>query len=362
VAWNPEAIRDRENLRLTDAERRAILKNFDPLPPDQLRADGVFEGGGVLGIAFLGALRCCAEIGLRWGDLAGTSAGAITASLLAAGYAIDELDAVLGGFDFNRLVAIKTNRLIVAGDPSDELGDDLFRLLTFLWVTGQEGEYSTSPFYEWIGGVLGTKKVRRFADITSQGRELKVIASDVSGGLMLVLPDSLNLPPYNGAPGVRDGGPGQFEVAEAVRLSMSIPLFFAPGKLAGNTIVDGGITSNFPLWIYDSPPGQKPPYPTFGFRLVKDKPTPVVRNAFDVLSGMITTMRFAHDRFYLQEKELGRVINIDLTDVNVTATKFNLTDPDKDALYTHGYQAARTFFLNQWSWKRHLAARGFPTP
>jgi hypothetical protein len=52
MAWNPAVIRDRQNLQLTDAERRAILKIFDPLPPDQLRADGVFEGGGVLGIAW----------------------------------------------------------------------------------------------------------------------------------------------------------------------------------------------------------------------------------------------------------------------------------------------------------------------
>jgi hypothetical protein len=56
------------------------------------------------------------------------------------------------------------------------------------------------------------------------------------------------------------------------------------------------------------------------------------------------------------------VINIDLSNVDVTATKFNLTNGDKDALYTRGYQSARTFFRDQWSWKKHLAARGFPTP
>jgi hypothetical protein len=62
------------------------------------------------GTAFLGALRCRAEIGLRWVDLAGTSAGAITAALLAADYTIDELDSILGDLDYEQFVARRTSR------------------------------------------------------------------------------------------------------------------------------------------------------------------------------------------------------------------------------------------------------------
>src|SRR4051812_43068729 len=116
MPWNPGAVRDRLNLRLSEAERQAILRNFAPLEPGQLRADGIFEGGGVLGIAFLGALRCCADIGLRWADLAGTSAGAITAALLAADYTLDELDGLLGDLDYRQFVSTKTSRLILTGD------------------------------------------------------------------------------------------------------------------------------------------------------------------------------------------------------------------------------------------------------
>jgi len=60
----------------------------------------VFEGGGVLGLAFLGAARCCAEVGIRWKGLAGTSAGAITASLLAAVEKNDDLERLFAGLDF----------------------------------------------------------------------------------------------------------------------------------------------------------------------------------------------------------------------------------------------------------------------
>jgi NTE family protein len=357
MTWSPEAVRQRENLKLTDDQRRTILANFAPLAPDALRADGVFEGGGVLGIAFLGALRCCAAIGLRWCDLAGTSAGAITATLLAAGYSIDELDALMGGLDYLQFVSEKTSSLILTGDPDDDIGDDLPRLLLFLTATRKRGEYSSEPFYRWLQKVLQDKSVRAFSDVSAQNRTLKVVASDISRALMLVLPDALGLDPYKAA---APDGAAAFEIAEAVRLSMSIPLFFAPGALADSTIVDGGITSNFPLWIYDVPPGQRPAYPTFGFRLMDTQPTPEIHTAIDVLKGMISTMRFAHDRFFLQEKELGRVVNIDLTGVTVTSTKFNLTDDDKDQLYIRGYESARAFFLDRWSWTKHLAARGFP--
>ena len=51
-----------------------------------LIADAVFEGGGVKGIALVGAVAVAEEKGYRWANLAGTSAGAIVASLLAAGY------------------------------------------------------------------------------------------------------------------------------------------------------------------------------------------------------------------------------------------------------------------------------------
>ena len=55
--------------------------------PGVLTADGVFSGGGIRGLAFAGALAAAEEVGYRrWHELAGTSAGAITAMALAVGY------------------------------------------------------------------------------------------------------------------------------------------------------------------------------------------------------------------------------------------------------------------------------------
>src|ERR671938_1325828 len=69
----------------------------------QSRADGVFEGGGVKAIALAGAVAAAEEAGVQeWVNVAGTSAGAIVASLLAVGYTADELRAALQQTDFRR--------------------------------------------------------------------------------------------------------------------------------------------------------------------------------------------------------------------------------------------------------------------
>ena len=83
-----------------------------------------------------------------------------------------------------------------------------------------------------------------------------MIASDISARELLVLP--------------RDAGssasdPDELEVALAVRMSMSIPIFFEPVRIENpetnheHVIVDGGMLSNFPVWLFDSGDQEEPP-------------------------------------------------------------------------------------------------------
>ena len=65
---------------------------------------------------------------------------------------------------------------------------------------------------------------------------------------MLVLPRDAQLLGY---------APDELEVAYAVRMSMSIPIFFKPVRVENtqtnheHVIVDGGMLSNFPVWVFD---------------------------------------------------------------------------------------------------------------
>lgn len=378
--WNPAAVRTREGLKLNPQEiaqiQAKLPKVLNPATAqEEYYADAIFEGGGVKGIAFLGALRCFSEVGIRWRKVAGTSAGAITASLVAADHPIDELETIAGGVDYmNDLLHKRTSWLNLTGSPNDDLQTPL-RMLFNLLLTRKLGLYSTQPFKDWLKQNLGT--LEKFSNLPAkqqewyQNRALKVVVSDVSRGEMLVLPDDLDTP-IAGHPSraslaqvLNLNSPLDFEVAEAVRLSMSIPFFFEPGNLAGNWIVDGGVLSNFPLWIFDlepisSQPKVRPRCPTFGFRLVEKEPPNrgPIQNALGIFSNMLQTMMVAKDRYNVRVNGQRRIVNIDLKEP-ISATAFNLDNATKDKLYQWGYESAKDFLLNTWDWNEHLRLRGF---
>jgi predicted acylesterase/phospholipase RssA len=64
------------------------------------KTDAVFEGGGVKGIGMVGAVAVTEDQGYQFSNVAGTSAGAIVASLVAAGYNAGELKNILDNLDY----------------------------------------------------------------------------------------------------------------------------------------------------------------------------------------------------------------------------------------------------------------------
>ena len=234
------------------------------------------------------------------------------------------------------------------------------------------GEYSAQPFRQWLEATLSKGHLHTFADVKQlvKDRELKVVISNLTRGEMLVLPDDLRRQESADSDTLYQQlqlkSAEDFSVAEAVRLSMSIPLFFEPGKLGNDLIVDGGILSNFPLWIYDKQSvGSTPVAPrwfTFGFRLVDTgiENQIKINSPVSMLSAMFTTMMKARDRYHQREMDKGRVINIDVTEAAVTTTDFNLDADRKANLYRLGYVYTKRFFLSSnFSWEKHLKARGF---
>ena len=217
----------------------------------------------------------------------------------------DDLERLFAGLDFQTFIGQKMSPFIIDFDPSDNLDHPLWMLVRLV-MTCQLGEYSSDPFRDWLDVALKVGGVTSFSDIGKGDPEhqLKVVVSNISRGQMLVLPGSPPDPERSG-----------FPVAEAVRLSMSIPFFFAPGRLDGDYIVDGGILSNYPIWIYDQRhPDMMPRWPTFGFRLDDSRedaqPIPI-HNAPDILKAMFKTMMYAHDRHYMDiSKPPGRLTSI----------------------------------------------------
>src|SRR5918998_4402728 len=171
--------------------------------------DLVFEGGGVKGIALVGAFSVLEEQGYEPQNMAGASAGAIVATLIAAGYTAAELREIIGKLDYDLF--------------KDEAWEDRIPLMDkSLSMLKDLGLYEGEAFLDWIDELLKAKGVRTFGDLVRrEDAELRyrykaqVIASDVTERRLLVLPrDATKL-------GIAD--PDDLSVALAVRMSMSIP-------------------------------------------------------------------------------------------------------------------------------------------
>lgn len=194
------------------------------------------------------------------------------------------------------------------------------------------------------------------------GWRLKLIAADVTMRRLLVLPDDLAL--YRLPRGSAPIDPDTFEIADACRMSMSIPYFFEPVRLIDDatgrkaTIIDGGTLSNFPVWIFDTQTGI-PSRPTFGFTLRGGKGVGAGLNRLDNLLpwglrlglDMFRTAQEAWDTRFVSHSTRVRTLAVDAADV--ATTEFNLSDERKALLVENGRRAA-TGFLDAFELARYV--------
>lgn len=308
------------------------------------RADAVLQGGGVKVIGLVGALTVAEERGYRWVNLAGTSAGALVAALLAAGYRARELAAMLEELDFSCFRDPgPLGKLPVAGP-----------LLALLFGKGM---YRGDFLEEWVRERLRARGVTTFGDLVLPGEtdprfrfKLQVVAADISRGRMLVLPQDI---------AAYEVKPEELDVARAVRMSASLPFFYRPvtasygppGRRSVSYIVDGGLLSNFPVWLFDV--AGAPPWPTFGFMLVDPQygRPQAIRGPVSLAAALVSTMLEAHDARYLEEAD--RVRTIQIPTCGVRTTDFDISPEKRRELFEAGRAAAQRFFAG-WSFSRYV--------
>jgi NTE family protein len=335
------------------------MSSSEPLEP----ADLVLQGGGVKGIALAGAV----EVLLRRYEVrrvAGTSAGAVLAALLAARYTGDEVREAMQSLPYAKVPDSKI--------PVPVLGP-LAALVT------ADGLYQGDVIERWVADRLAEKGVHTFADLPlpedpkadrglytdDRAYRLVVTATDITRGRGLRLPWD-----YRDAFGLE---PAEQSVARAVRMSLSIPLFFVPCRLTdartGTTsrIVDGGVMTNFPVELFDRQDGQRPRWPTFGVGVIPDLPgadnilvpgLPTrLPGPLGLLQATVTTAITGHDQTYLgQPRNAERLIRADTGSVGVV--QFDLDASERNRLVTNGAEKAAEF-LRSWNWQDYLD-RFFP--
>ncbi|AWV34965.1 patatin-like phospholipase family protein [Paenibacillus sp. FSL H7-0716] len=301
-----------------------------------MEINAVFEGGGVKGISLAGAVEATEKAGRTFKKVAGTSSGAIVATLLAAGYEGEEMSRIIQGTSFSSFMKRAPIYNTAWVGPA-------------LRVLLKKGLYSGEALESWMRSLLLKKGIITFRDLPPG--KLSIIASDITNGRILVLPDGLEQYGIS---------PEHFEVAKAVRMSCSIPYFFDPVMLRLNGqsargksfieqfvyVVDGGLLSNFPLWLFDGMdskvPGKR--IPTVGYQTVgKTDPQPHrIRGPFSMLQAMVSTMLSAHDEKYIEDDKYVRTVTIPT--LGIGTTQFNITKMQSDELYAAGLKAGEDFF------------------
>lgn len=301
--------------------------------PEFSKINAVFEGGGVKGSGLIGAITVTEELGYTFEHVAGTSAGAIVAALIAAGYTGLELKQIIDKLDYSKFK-----------DPG--LLGSIPLIGTKLNLLFRKGLYGGYYFENWLRELLEKKGVTTFADLVLPGHDsdqscrykLQVVASDLTRGRILILPNDIG---YYGI------DPDDLEIVTAVRMSMSIPFFFKPVLVYDKNnvlyhVVDGGILSNYPVWLFDQDQHEK--IPTVGYKLVEPeegKPREI-SSVFSLLGALFSTMSEAHDARYVEESDFQRTVPIHT--LGVQTTQFDISKEQKQALFDSGATAAKKFF------------------
>lgn len=274
-----------------------------------MKADCVLEGGGVRGLGYCGAIDVFEREGWTWDRVAGTSAGAIVAGLLACGARAKDLLEVLSSTDFRKFV-----------DRRPWLG---------IWDTWRNlGLCKGDAFERWFEGLVGDVLV------SETQIPLTVFAVDAQNRETLRF-DGKSYP--------------YLSVAAAVRCSMSIPLFFRAvqwTEIDGThrVVVDGGMTDNFPIECFDVH-GRAPRWPTIGFLLDEGdaKPKPI-RNVIDHGLALISLSRVAPQKRLTTHNAYRTVC---IPDGGVSWLNFALSEGEKATLVENGRTAAEGF-LKRW--------------
>ncbi|AET61553.1 patatin-like phospholipase family protein [Paenibacillus terrae] len=304
--------------------------------------NAVFQGGGVKGISLAGAVKAAEEHEIVFNRVAGTSSGAIVAALLAAGYSADEMKAVIEKTPLVSLLRRSPVFNIKWVGPAARI---------FL----KKGLYSGEALEHWVRELLLAKGVRTFADLPPG--KLRIIASDITNGRILVLPEDIKRFGMNTS---------SLEVAKAIRMSTSIPYFFDPvmlrldplhtkGKKFSQQfvfVVDGALLSNLPLWLFDEPVIERKAktIPTVGFQMVGKTGTETkvsyIRGPLTMLQAIFDTMLSAHDERYIEQENRYRTIKIPT--LGIRTAQFNISPEQSNLLYDSGVQAGDAFF-HKWS-------------
>jgi predicted acylesterase/phospholipase RssA len=191
---------------------------------------GVFQGGGCRAAAFVGAFEEAVSSGVSFTEVAGTSAGAIVASLIGAGAQPKDLRGAIASMNFNSFV----------GEPDRKGGRGIaghlfgMKFPQYADLLFDQGFHSSLEIKKWVDEQLARllPEEKRPITFSSLPFPTYIVSTDLSRAEAKVWSQQTT--------------PNEF-VSEAVQASCAIPIFFQP---IGKRYVDGAVVSNLPALVF----------------------------------------------------------------------------------------------------------------
>lgn len=197
-------------------------------PPKRPKLALVLSGGGAMGIAHVGAIQVLEKLGIRPDLVVGTSMGSVVGGLYASGMSGAELEQAVKSMDWD---------LVFDTTPPRE------------GLTYREKQLQADFPFKASVGVVGSTLRRPEALVSDANlllelRRLVRVRGAVATFDQLPIPFRAVATDFEtGEKVVLDRG----ELTSAMRASMSVPGVFAPYRLDGRLLVDGGMADNVPI-------------------------------------------------------------------------------------------------------------------
>jgi NTE family protein len=323
----------------------------------------VFRGGGMKGTAYTGALEILEDKGIlkQIKRVAGASVGSIIATLVSFNLSFEETLKLIESLDYKQVPQLRS-------ENKDDDPEWLPRFLSkeIMKITGdfeavqrlltKYGWYSSEYFNKWIRKVIAQQcndnPDATFSDFRNIGhKDLYVISANIS---------KLEVSVFSA-----DTTP-DFPVATAVRMSMSIPLYFEVMRFNGKKLgegdyyVDGGILMNYPLHIFDQPKFQENNlwyenginWETLGLFLYTNAElvakTKKIESFKDFISHLYESYNISLQIAEIDNNQIDQRRSVKINTIGVSATDFHLTKNDQRFrdLVEEGRKATRNYLEN----------------
>ncbi|WP_279131074.1 patatin-like phospholipase family protein [Photobacterium phosphoreum] len=329
-------------------------------------AYAVFEGGGVKGAAFAGALKAAEEHGVNFIGYGGASAGSIVAFLATLGFSGDEILIIMKSFSFNKLLdepihdeIESTKKNLKEIFEKIKHKSNLCKLYVIIKnkkkiipayniirrIIKDNGAYSTrniisllsyQAFIKYPNDIKYCNKRNEFYLSFLElykltGKDLKVISTDLISGSAQIF-SHLTTP--------------EDCVFQAIAASSSYPFVFKPKEDNGKYYVDGGLSCNLPTYLFHDEYYKNLPILAF------DLYTPEIESekSFQKLGFLKFINRFLFSTLDASNDIINNVVGGICIPVkvptNIDTLSFNVSSDDITIIFDSGYNSAYDYLNN----------------